>query len=154
VHLDGFALDGIPDGIAIGIAAIRQNELPLRKIHLVRRSVLHHFRRLFGRSWGRLDRNLRAVCFGCSEELSPAVVARMELHILRASILFHLRSCSWWGDRSRACRKPDSVLIIRRSLTEICERQGVNNAEICWVGINRGTQVLYRASLIFVLQVG
>ena len=121
-----------------------------REVHLVRRRRRNHRVRLLGRCRRRLDRHLWAVRLGRRQHFRPAIVPCMELHILRTRILLNLRLSRWRSHRRRPRRKPNPILIIRRILAQIRQRQRIHHAEIRRVSIDCDLQILRRRRVVLI----
>src|SRR5205807_1901219 len=95
VHLHRLALDSIPNRVPIGLTSIREDELPLRKVHLVRWSFGHHLVCLIRRSRGRRDQSSEIRRWNCPrfcfcQDVSPALLVAVKLSVLRTSVLLNL----------------------------------------------------------------
>ena len=92
-----------------------------------------------------------AVRLGRRQHFRPTIVSRVELHILRARILLNLRLSRWRSHRRCPRRKPDPILIVRRILAQVRQRQRIHHAEIRRVSIDCDLQILRRRRVILIL---
>src|SRR5271165_1765192 len=93
VHLYRLTLDGVPHGILIFLFAVGENELPSRKVHLVRRRGYNHVVSLFRWSGCGLDRKssgFSRVCLRLSQKIGPAIVSAVIFDVLIPRVFLNL----------------------------------------------------------------
>src|SRR5271154_1250630 len=120
VHIHRLALDGIPDGILVFLFAIGEDELPGREVHLIRGRSQNHVVRLFQRRGGGLNRKSGGLGRGClrlGQNVGPAIVSAVVLHVLIFRVLFDLLLILRVGRDNRSTGGiPDSIDRIGRNL--------------------------------------